>query len=135
MKLSREARRFARGLYHIALKNGRVDPTRVRQIADELIERKPRHYLSILKEFTRLVRLALEKRHAVVDSSYLLEEGLRSDIQSSLKRRFGEDLSFDFRVRPENIGGLRVKLGSDIWDGSVRGRLEALKRAALNGQH
>ena len=44
-----------------------------------------------------------------------------------LRRRYGNDLTAEFKVNPELLGGMRVKVGSDVWDGSVKARLTELK--------
>ena len=51
-----------------------------------------------------------------------------NNLRADITRTHGDDLTFDTAVRPELIGGLRVRVGSDVWDGSVRARLEALPR-------
>ena len=69
MKISREARRLARELFRLSLVHGRLDANRVSAISERLIVEKPRSYLEVLKEFSRLVRLELERRHAIVESA------------------------------------------------------------------
>jgi F-type H+-transporting ATPase subunit delta len=73
MKISKEARRFARELFQASLVNGRLDAKTVAELADRLIAEKPRSYVQILREFTRLVRLELERRHAVIESAQPLD--------------------------------------------------------------
>jgi len=45
----------------------------------------------------------------------------------SLKKTYGDDLATDFSVNPNLIGGMRVKVGSNVWDGSVKARIKALE--------
>ncbi len=45
-----------------------------------------------------------------------------------LRSKYGDGLTTDFRVNPNLIGGLRIRVGSDVWDGSVRGRLDRLEQ-------
>ena len=42
------------------------------------------------------------------------------------------DITTDYRVTPDLIGGLRITLGSNVWDGSVKARLNALRTALLS---
>jgi F-type H+-transporting ATPase subunit delta len=126
MKLSREARRQTKELFELAMVDGRLDADRLRRIASEITERKPRSYLQMLKLLTRLARLETARHHAVVESATPLAEALRAEITSSLIARFGE-ITAEFNHTPELIGGLRVRLGSDVWDGSIQSRLESLK--------
>jgi F-type H+-transporting ATPase subunit delta len=128
MKLSREARRQARELFDLAMVDGRLDASRLRLIADGIAERKPRDFVQMLKFITRLTKLESARHHAIVESATPLAEALQAEILSSLTARFGE-ISSEFRHSPDLIGGLRVRIGSDVWDGSIQSRLEALKQS------
>lgn len=126
MKLTREARRQAKELFALTIVDGRVDADRLTKVADGVIASKPRHYVGILKELSRLVRLEVAKTHAVVESAAALAASEASAIETSLHDRFGR-ISTEFRTNPALLGGVRVRIGSDVWDGSVRSRLESLK--------
>lgn len=126
MKISREARRTARELFRLSLVNGRVDAGRAKEISDGLVAGKPRGYFEILKEFTRLVRLELAKRHAVIESAAALEPVTVQEITGNLQKKFGTDITTEFLINPTLLGGLRIKLGSDVWDGSISSRLASL---------
>ncbi len=128
MKLSREARRQSKELFHLAMVNGRLDANRLRLIADEIATQKPRDYVGMLKCLTRLARLEMAKHHAIVETAAPLPPPLQDRILSGLASRFG-DITAEFRHTPELIGGLRVRLGSNVWDGSVQSRLESLKQS------
>jgi F-type H+-transporting ATPase subunit delta len=128
MKISREARRMARELFGSSLVNGRIDANRVSGISERLITEKPRGYLQVLKELSRLVRLELDRRHAVVESASPLDETSAANIANTLKSKFGSDITTEFRTSPALLGGLRIKLGSDVWDGSVNSRLIAFSQ-------
>ena len=128
MKISREARRMARELYGFSLVNGRLDANRVSEISERLVTEKPRAYLQTLSEFSRLVRLELDRRHAVIESASPLDETSAASIADTLKSKFGSDITTEFRTTPSLLGGLRIKLGSDVWDGSVNSRLIAFSQ-------
>ena len=126
MKSPREARKTARSLFRGCLSEGRLDASRVRTVTDTLAAEKPRGYLAILQTFARLVRLELERRHVVIESAAPLAESEMNNLRTDITRTHGADLTFSTAIRPELIGGLRVRVGSDVWDGSVRARLETL---------
>ena len=126
MTSPREARKTARSLFRGCLADGKLDASRVRAVTDALAADKPRGYLAILQSFARLVRLELERRHVVIESAAPLTESEMNNLRAEINRTHGADLTFETAVRPELIGGLRVRVGSDVWDGSVRARLEAL---------
>lgn len=127
MKLSKEARRLSRDLFQASFVDGKLDHGRVRTIVAKIAEERPRHFLDILKDYQRLIRLEVGKRHAVVESAVELDEQTRGELEQSLRAKYGSDLSMEFKVAPELLGGLRVKIGSDVFDGSVRDRLDRLQ--------
>jgi F-type H+-transporting ATPase subunit delta len=128
MKISREARRMARELFRLSFENGRLDPARVSEISQRLIAERPRDYLEVLKELARLVRLELDKRHALIESASPLDDASATGVAKTLRLKFGGDITTEFRTSPGLLGGLRIKLGSDVWDGSISSRLNALSQ-------
>ena len=124
MKISKEARKISRELFQASFSEGRLNPENVRLISAKVAESKPRHYMDILKNYQRLIRLAVERRDAVVESAVPLEPSVADQISKTLLSNFGSDLTTEFKLTPNLIGGLRIKLGSTVWDSSVRGRLD-----------
>jgi F-type H+-transporting ATPase subunit delta len=93
----------------------------------QVIATKPRGYFAILSHFQRLVKLDVERRTARVQSPLPLAGPQQVSIQASLTRRYGAGLLFAFTQNPGLIGGLRVQIGSDVFDGSVQARLADLE--------
>jgi F-type H+-transporting ATPase subunit delta len=132
MKLSKEARKAAKTLFLGSFTDGRLDDGKVRTVVKELAGRKPRGYLEILEGYQRYVRLELAKRHAVIESAKDLERGTRDQLRKALKAKYGNDLTTEFRIAPELIGGLRIKIGSDVWDNTVQNRIARLESELLH---
>ena len=126
MKISKQARREAKELFRDSFVNGVLDENRVRQAVGKVIELKPRGYLMILSHFHRLVKLEVERRTARVESAVTLAPELRSEVTNRLNRIYGQGLDISFAQNPALLGGLRIKVGSDVYDGSVQDRLERL---------
>jgi len=126
MKLSKEVRRVSTDLFKASFVNGQLDAEKVRAFVREILAGKPRHYVDILKNYHRLIRLELDKRHAVIESATTLTWDTTEHVLRDLKSKYGDSLTTDFRVNPDLIGGLRIRVGSDVWDGSVRSRLDRL---------
>ena len=127
MKISKQARRDAKQLYRFCRVNGVLDEGRVRQAVQQVIATKPRGYFAILSHFQRLVKLDLAGRTARVDSPVPLDEPQQASLRANLARRYGAGLVFAFSQNPSLIGGLRVQVGSDVFDGSVQARLADLE--------
>ena len=127
MKISKEARRLSGQLFRLSLSEGRLDRAKVSSVVQAVIKDKPRHYLGALESFQRLVRLEIAKRHAVIESASALSPETSQTVVDNLKQKYGQDITTDFVINPDLIGGMRVKIGSDVFDGSVRNRLALLQ--------
>ncbi len=127
MRISKQARRGAKQLFRICVMNGLLDESRARQAVQRVVAAKPRGYLAILSHFERLVKIELERRTAKVESAASLTPDLQANVQASLSRAYGPGLNISFAQNPDLIGGLRIKVGSDVYDGSVKARLTALE--------
>jgi F-type H+-transporting ATPase subunit delta len=127
MKANRKLTRAARQLYRASLVDGVLDAARVRQIAHRIATSTRRGSLPLLARFQRLVRLDQDRHAAVVESAAPLPDSLRASIQADLARVYGPGLVASFVDNPALIGGMRIKIGSDVYDASVRSRLAALE--------
>jgi F-type H+-transporting ATPase subunit delta len=127
MKTKRHIARAARRLFRVCLVDGALDENRVRQVAARLVASGRRGALQVLSGFLRLVRLNLHQRTAVVESAAALPDDLRDSVTDDLKRTYGASLQTTFAVNPALVGGMRIRVGSDVYDGSVRARLARLE--------
>ncbi len=127
MKISKQSRRDAKALFGACRVDGLLDEGKVRQTVAAVIERRPRGFAATLAHFQRLVKLDLDRRSARVENAVETSPALMEAIKTNLARRYGPGLDVTFWVRPELIGGLRIKVGSDVFDGSVAARLAALE--------
>jgi F-type H+-transporting ATPase subunit delta len=126
MKISKEARRTSRQLFRACMVDGKLDESRVRTVVNGVASSKPRGYIGMLDAFSRLVANEVSRQRALVESASALSPATQSELQASLSKKYGRQLTLDFSVNPELLGGIRVKVGSDVWDGSVKARLEGL---------
>jgi F-type H+-transporting ATPase subunit delta len=92
-----------------------------------VIQDKPRGYLAVLSQFQRLVKLEIVRRTARVESATPLSAQFQSQLQAEVSRKYGAGLSFVFVENPALLGGLRIQVGGDVYNGSVQGRLAALQ--------
>jgi len=129
MKISKQAQRTARQLFHSCQADGLLDEGRVRQAFALVLAQKPRRYIEILSRLQRLVRLDVERRAARVESAAPLPADLQSDLTGRIKKHYGPSVDIAFSQNPALLGGLRIKVGSDLYDGSIRTRLEHLEQS------
>ena len=123
---SKRARRAARRLFRLCVNDGMLDERRARRVSLRLARSGRRRALDVLGGFARLVRLEQHRRTAVVESAVPLPAEMRNDVRDILTRRYGPGLEMVYAHDPALIGGIRVQVGSSVYDGTVRGRLAAL---------
>ena len=129
MKISKQSRRDGKTLFNVCRVNGVLDEARIRLALGEVVARKPRGYVSTLHHFHRLVKLEIARRTAVVESAATLAPAIQDSVRGHLTATHGGGLSISFKVNPSVIGGMKVRVGSNIYDGTVAGRLAALEAA------
>ncbi len=83
------------------------------------------------EQFQTLVRARQGVSEAVVHSAFPVDAAQLADIQGALEQRFGRKLTLSVQVDPELIGGVRVVVGDEVLDTSVKARLERMKSALL----
>ena len=129
MKITKQAKREAKQLFRYCLVNGLLDENRVRKVVQYAIAAGHRNSAAIVSHFVRLVKLELVRRTAMVESAVPLPPDLQAAIEAGLTRRYGVGLTTAFAQRPELIGGMRIQVGSDVYDSSVRAALAALEKS------
>ncbi len=126
MKGTKQSRRLAKQLFKSCQVDDRLNADRVRKAVRLLIEQKPRGYFGILQNLQRLVKLDEASRSARVESAVALSQAQQQDVRNSLKRLKSTDVTVEFATNSGLIGGMRVKIGDDVYDGSVKTRLTSL---------
>lgn len=129
MKISRQSKREAKALFRGAQANGQMDENRLRQAVQWIGEKKPRGYLGMLSHLHHLVRLDTQRRTARIDTATPLSPELEANLKNTLSRRYGAGLTFSFHTTPALLGGMRIRVGSDVYDGTVSGRLRQLEES------
>lgn len=129
MKISKVANTAARRIFRLCQSGGRLDEAKLSTAVRRIAESQPRDYRGILSALKRLVRLEMERRRVVIESAAELDQPSRDRVVSGLVAKYGNDLTFEYRVTPDLLGGLKIRVGNDVFDGSVKGRLDRLAQA------
>ncbi|HMK22682.1 MAG TPA: F0F1 ATP synthase subunit delta [Terriglobales bacterium] len=128
IRTSKQARRDAKQLFRLCLVDGRLDENRVRMAVQGVLQSRRRGYLTLLSYFQRLVKLDRARHTANVESAVPLPADLQASVRSGLEEMYGTGITTLFAHNPGLIGGMRVQVGSDVYDGSVQSELAALEK-------
>jgi F-type H+-transporting ATPase subunit delta len=128
MRTTRRAARAAKQLFRLCLVNGRIDRDRAARVVTLMLQARRRGAFPVLTELQRLVRLDRDRRSARVESAAPLSDDLKAAVEASVAQLYGHDMEVTFADDPALIGGMRLAVGSDVFDGSVRARLREIER-------
>ena len=92
--------------------------------------------LSVLPEIASQFRALKNSKSgssdATVYSAFELDGGALADLTATLEKRFGRKLNLNVELQPELIAGVRVVVGDEVLDTSVKARLEQMKVALVS---
>jgi F-type H+-transporting ATPase subunit delta len=128
MKTAKQAQREAKQLFRLCLAGGSLDEGRARRVVRGLVDAGRPGALPVLARFQRLLRLDRTKHSADVTSAVPLPPDIRAALEAGIARVYGPGIVTTFAEDQALIGGVRIAVGSDVYDGSVRGALAALER-------
>jgi F-type H+-transporting ATPase subunit delta len=83
----------------------------------------------IASQFRALTNARSGTSDAVVYSAFPIDAAAQADLATTLEKRFGRKLAVSVELEPELIGGIRVVVGDEVLDTSVKARLEQMKVA------
>jgi F-type H+-transporting ATPase subunit delta len=129
MKTPKQVKREAKQLFRLCLVNGSLDEVRVRQVLQRILESKRRGSLALAAHFGRRVKLERSRQTATVESAMPLPADFQASVQAGLEQVYGLRIITSFAQNPALIGGMRIKVGSDVYDGSVQAALTTLEKS------
>jgi len=86
---------------------------------------------AIAAQFQALVDAGTGTSQARIESAFPITDAQLADIRATMEKRFGKKLEASVVVVPELIGGVRVIVGDEVLDTSIRARLDQMKAALL----
>jgi F-type H+-transporting ATPase subunit delta len=86
----------------------------------------------IASQFRVLKNTKTGSSDATVYSAFALDGTALADLSATLEKRFGRKLNLKVELEPELIGGVRVVVGDEVLDTSIKARLEQMKVALVS---
>ncbi|RUM87940.1 MAG: ATP synthase F1 subunit delta, partial [Thermodesulfatator sp.] len=100
-----------------------------------LVEKKRIQYIqAIIEAYEQLVDEERGIVRAEVRAAYSLGEEEKARLAEALKKLVGKEIKLQVFEAPELLGGLVVRIGDLVLDGSVRTQLEAFKESIIRGE-
>ena len=110
---------------------GRVPPPFLRWV--EALVRRGRQTLvgAINREYQELINVKLNRVHAGVTLARAADSALQAEIARQLSEALEKEVIPHFHEDPDLLGGVMVRIGDTVIDGSVRQRMQQLRRQML----
>ncbi|MFZ0863299.1 MAG: F0F1 ATP synthase subunit delta [Candidatus Sulfotelmatobacter sp.] len=128
MKTPKQAAWEANKLFRFCVVSGKLNEERVREVVRRVLESRRRGYLAILRQLQRLLKIEYAQHTAKVECAVLLPSDLQATVKTGLESIYGQGIRTFFITNPRLIGGMRIQVGSDVYDGSVLSGLVALQK-------
>lgn len=115
-----------------ALINGLVPAqadAEVRNLALLLASKNQMHLLGdVVNAFDRLITRGAPGTIAIITATVELTPAEKEKLETKLRAQYGDQLAFDYRLDPAILGGIVVRIGDVVIDGSISGKLAAMKQ-------
>lgn len=129
MRADKKTKALAKQLFKLSLVNGTVSAEQVAGVLGYIEKNIPRHALALLKLYHRAIATELAKSNAVVEHAGPISDGTLRTIEEAMTRKYQRPVAATARPTAKLLAGLRVRVGSDVYESSVSGQLAALSSA------
>ncbi|MBL9216294.1 MAG: F0F1 ATP synthase subunit delta [Opitutaceae bacterium] len=129
MSGDKKTKLLAKQLFKLSLVNGRVSPEQVAGVLGYIEKSAPRHPLALLKLYHRAIAAELAKAQAVVEHAGAISDAALRLIEDAMTRKYRRPVTATARANPRLIAGLRVRVGSDVYESTVAAQLATLSSA------
>ena len=126
MKHKKKTTQLAKKLVELSKEDGVVTEARVSEVLTGLKQMKRRNYLIILKTYLVRLRRELALQTAVVSTHNLISDETLEEISAKYSAIYGRPIKAEVEKDDTLIAGVRVRVGDDLYDASLVGRLQRL---------
>ena len=127
MKRSKKITQLAKKLVELSKDDqGVVTEAKVGEVLSALKQAKHRHHLTVLKTYLGYIRREVALQTAVVATPGALSAAALKQIEANYTKVYGRPITAVTTPDASLIAGVRVRVGDDVYDASVTGRLQRL---------
>lgn len=129
MRADKKTKLLAKQLFRLSLANGQVSPEQVGGVLSYIEKIQPRHALSLLKLYHRAIATEVAKSRALVEHAGPINDSTLKLIEGAMSQKYRRIVTASARANPKLLAGLRVRVGSDVYESTVSGQLATLSHA------
>lgn len=126
MAASKQTKLLAKKLFKLSVVNGTVSPEQVTGVLGWIEKTQPRQTLSLLKAYHHRIALELAKSRAEIEHAGPVSDATLRMIEGAMTQRYKRVIAASAKPNSSLLAGLRVRVGSDVYESSVTSQLAAL---------
>jgi F-type H+-transporting ATPase subunit delta len=126
---NKQTQQLARQLFKLSLVDGAVSAERVAGVLQYVEKHRPARAVAVLQAYQRLVAAEIARGQAVVEHAGPVTPAVLNSIEAAMTRKYGRKIATVTKPSPHLLGGLRVRVGDDVYESSIAGQLGALASA------
>lgn len=126
MAADKQTKLLAKQLFKLSVVNGAVSPEQVAGVLGWVEKTSPRRPVALLKAYHHRIAVELAKSRAEVEHAGPVTESTLQLIEGAMTRRYQRPITASARPNSRLLAGLRVRVGSDVFESSVAGQLARL---------
>ena len=129
MRADKKTKSLAKQLFKLSVVNGAVSAEQVAGVLGYIEKAAPRHPLALLKLYHRAIATELARSRALVEHAGPVTAASLQAIEAAMTRKYARPVTAVAQPNARLLAGLRVRVGSDVYESSVSGQLAALSSA------
>jgi F-type H+-transporting ATPase subunit delta len=126
MAADKQTKLLAKQLFKLSVVNGQISEERVSGVLGWIEKHRPANSLALLRMYNRAVQAELARSRAVVEHAGPMSDATLKQIAAAMSQRYNRAVTASAKPNPNLLAGVRVRVGSDVFESSVSGQLAAL---------
>ncbi len=126
MAASKQTKLLAKQLFKLSVVDGEVSAERVAGVLGWVEKHAPRQSLALLKAYHHRIAAELAKSRAVVEHAGSVTPAALAAIEAAMAKKYSRKVTAVAKPNAALFAGMRVRVGSDVYESSVAGQLAAL---------
>jgi F-type H+-transporting ATPase subunit delta len=126
MAADKQTKLLAKQLFKLSVVNGEVSAERVAGVLGWIEKHQPRHPLALLQAYHRAIANEIAKSRAVVEHAGEVNAATLGAIEAAMTKKYSRKVTAVAKPNAALLAGLRVRVGSDVYESSVAGQLATL---------
>lgn len=125
----KQVQQLARQFFKLSVVDGSLSSERVAAVLAYIEKHRPAQTVSVLKAYRRLIAAEVARGEAVVEHAGPITPATLATIETAMTKRYGRKIATVTKPNAKLLGGIRVRVGDDVFESSLAGQLAALATA------